>query len=596
MTYEIGIVLGILTVAFLLFITEKFTVDKTAFLIMIALLLFGIVSPEEAVTGFSDNSVLTILCLMIIAIALETNGVVAWMAQKIIPLINWPFWIFLPFIMIVVSLFSSFIATTAVVIIFIKLMNELDKLGKIDKSKVLLPISFAGILGGSATLMGTSTNLIVSGISEKSGVGKFSFFEFSPAGIIFLSVAIPVVYFLSRWVLPKKSESDEFVDSHKYTFITSVKVMEDSKLIGKKAFDTELWKENDIRVIKIQRANVYLKNNLKNRVLQQDDILWLELTVDDLMTKTETLGLNILGVDQDLIEEKYNNEYHEVIILPNSKYVNMTVEEFNNILPEKIYVKGITNEDSFFKSNTLFNKFFSKKFINPGNRILLTGDSSEIKRIAANNNLLFTNSVLTQPNIPTYKKLIAFGSILLVVVLAATGTFSILKSSLLGVALCLVAGCLNLKDAYEGVNWQVIFLLACMMPLGIAMKNTGTDVYLAGHLFEVLKSVPTSVVISIVFAFTMLMSGFISNNATAIIVAPIVIAVAIKLDLNPKPLLYAVMFGANFSFYTPLGYQTNAIIYGMGIYKFKHFLIIGGILSLLLLAIASILLPYLYGN
>jgi Na+/H+ antiporter NhaD/arsenite permease-like protein len=184
MTLEIGIVTGILIVAFGLFVSEKFTVDKTSFFILSSLLICGLVTPEEAVSGFSDNAVLTILCLMIIAIGLEKNGVVSWMATKIIPMSNWPFWIFLPLLMVFVGVFSSFIATTAVVIIFIKLFNELDKLGKIDKSRVLLPVSFAGILGGSCTLMGTSTNLIVSGISQKSDVGKFSFFEFSLAGLI----------------------------------------------------------------------------------------------------------------------------------------------------------------------------------------------------------------------------------------------------------------------------------------------------------------------------------------------------------------------------------------------------------------------------
>ena len=208
--------------------------------------------------------------------------------------------------------------------------------------------------------------------------------------------------------------------------------------------------------------------------------------------------------------------------------------------------------------------------------------------------MLFANTVITDPYIPTYKKLISFFAIILVIVLAATNTFSILKSCLFGVALCLFTDCVQLNDAYKGINWQVIFLLAGMIPLGIAMKNTGTDVFIANQLFSVLKSVPASVTITIIFAFTMLMSGFVSNNATAIIIAPIVIAVAAKLNLNPKPLLYAVMFGANFSFYTPMGYQTNAIIYGLGIYKFKHFLIIGSVLSIVLLIVASFLLPMLY--
>jgi di/tricarboxylate transporter len=594
MTTAIAIVIGILFIAFVLFVSEKFTVDKTAFFILTSLLIFGIVTPEEAVSGFSDNAVLTILCLMIIAIGLEKNGVVSWMVQKIIPLIKLPVWVFLPLLMIIVGFLSSFVATTAVVIVFIKLINELDKLGKIDRAKVLLPISFAGILGGSCTLMGTSTNLIVSDISRKSGVGRFSFFEFSSAGILFLLISIPIIYFLAKKFLPTTPEV-ETIDLHKkFGYITSVKIREGSKLIGKKPFETEIWDKNDIHLIKIQRGKRHLKSDLKSEVLEENDILWLDLTIEDLTAQTESLGLNILGVDQDLIEEHFTNEYHEVIILPNSRYINMTIEEFNDTLPDNVYVKGVSSTISDRHSSNYFKKFFSKKFIIPGNRVLLTGNLSEIQKIANNNNLLFTTTVITNPHIPTYKKVISFAAILVVIVLSATNTFSILKSCLLGVALGLFTGCIQLKDAYEDINWQVIFLLAGMIPLGIAMKNTGTDLYMAEHLYSVLKSVPTSVTISIIFAFTMLMSGFVSNNATAIIIAPVVIAIAAKLNLDPKPLLYAVMFGANFSFYTPMGYQTNAIIYGLGIYKFKHFLIIGGVLSIVLLILASFLLPMLY--
>ncbi|AWG22135.1 hypothetical protein FFWV33_11745 [Flavobacterium faecale] len=594
MTLAIAIVIGVLLIAFALFITEKFTVDKTAFFILTSLLVFGIVTPEEAVSGFSDNAVLTILCLMIIAIGLEKNGVVSWMVQKIIPIVKLPVWVFLPLLMITVGFLSSFVATTAVVIVFIKLVNELDKLGKIDRARVLLPISFAGILGGSCTLMGTSTNLIVSDISRKSGLGRFGFFEFSGAGIIFLLISIPIIYFLAQYFLPKTAAVEEDGLHNKFGYITSVKIKEGSKLIGKKPYETEIWHENDMRLIKIQRGKRHLKGDLKSEILEENDILWLDLTIEDLTAQTESLGLNILGVDQDLIEEHFTNEYHEVIILPNSRFINMSIEKFNATLPNNVYVKGVSSTAYDRHRGNYLNKFFSKKFIIPGNRVLLTGSLSEIRKIANNDNLLFANTVITNPHIPKYKKIISFLAIVLVIVLSATNTFSILKSCLLGVALCLFTGCIQLKDAYADINWQVIFLLAGMIPLGIAMKNTGTDIFMANQLYYVLKSVPASVTISIIFAFTMLMSGFVSNNATAIIIVPIVIAVAAKLGLNPKPLLYAVMFGANFSFYTPMGYQTNAIIYGLGIYKFKHFLIIGGVLSLVLLVLASFLLPYLY--
>ena len=593
MSFEIITILVIIALAFFFFASEKFSIDKTGFFILLSLLAFGFITPEEAIKGFSDNAVMTIMLLMILAIVLEKNGVVSWIAQKLLPIFNLPNWFFIPLLMICVATLSSFIATTAVVVIFIKLINEFDKSGKIDKSQLLLPISFAGILGGSCTLLGTSTNLIVSDISNKQDLGRFGFFEFSLAGVLFLLVSIPVIYFLSKFILPKHSEKE--LDYNKnQVYVTSMKIKENSKLIDKKVSETEIWKENTIRLIKIQRGKKYLKTYLRNEILKENDILWLELSVEDLTSKTASLGLNILGVDQDELDQNFTNEYHEVIILPNSKFLNLSVEEFNEQLPENIYVKAYASDKNDRINPNFFYNIFSKKFINPGNRVLLTGNITDIQKLASENNLLFTSSVISEPFIPNYKKWVSLLAMLMVIVLSATETFTILKSSLLAVGFCLFTGCLNLKDAYSNINWQVIFLLASMIPLGIAMHNTGTDEFLGDFLYNFLKKLNPKIIIPIIFIFTMIVSGFVSNNATAIIVAPVVIIIAQKLNINPKPLLYAVMFGANFSFYTPMGYQTNAIIYGMGIYKFKHFFIIGGILSIILIVMASIVLPTLY--
>lgn len=198
------------------------------------------------------------------------------------------------------------------------------------------------------------------------------------------------------------------------------------------------------------------------------------------------------------------------------------------------------------------------------------------------------------PNILKYKKDISFLAILVVVFLSASNAFSILNNTLLEVAFCLYIGWIEVKDAYSAISWQVNFLFTGMIPFGIAIKSTGTDGFLGDHLQGVLKCVPKPVIISMMFAFTMAIIGFISNNGTAIVFAPILFAVAVKMNLNPKPRLCALMFSANFSFHTPLGCQTNATIYGMGIYKFKHFFIIGVTLSIVLLVVASVLLPLLY--
>ncbi len=593
LTNEILMVLILLGVAIFFFVTEIFTVDKTAFFLLTGTMVLGLVKPEQAISGFADPSVITIMSLMIMATCIEKNGVITLVASRMKNMATWPFWIFLPLLMLTVGIFSSFIATTAVVIIFIKLINELALQKKVDRKKVLLPISFAGILGGSCTLMGTSTNLIVNGIAQRYEIERIHFFDFSFPGIIFLLTSVPIIYFLSKIVLPQTRYANEQEVVKSFSFITSVQLRENSPLIGQKPVDTLIWEDNDYRLLSIQRGGKFIDKNLGEEPIEAEDILWLDVTMDDLRDKADEMGIHILNVDNTVeIMEKIN--LHEILILPNSTYQGMRVSELNNELPEGISVKAVQSEFNYLNDPIQLTNFFSTRKIEVGDRIILSGSQKKIARLSTRNGVLLLSSMTPLPHIPRYRKVVSSLSFLMVILLASTGTFSVLQSSLMGVALCIFTGCIQFKDAYKGINWQVIFLLAGMIPLGLAMQNTGTDQYLAGKLDYLLQGVSTPLLVSIIFGFTMLMSGFVSNNATAIVIAPIAIGVAQKMNIDPKPLLFAVMFAANFSFYTPVGYQTNSIIYGMGIYKFRHFLLVGGAVSLWLWFLASLLLPMLY--
>ncbi len=593
MSNDILLVLILLLVAIVLFVTEIFTVDKTAFFLLASTMLLGLVKPEEAISGFSEPSVITIMSLMIMAACIESNGVISLVASKMTRMATWPMWIFLPLIMIIVAICSSFIATTAVVIIFIQLTNELALQNKVDRKQMLLPISFAGILGGSCSLMGTSTNLIVSGIANRYKIEKIGFFEFSLAGIIFLVCAIPVIYFLSKIFLPKSEYKDDTEIVKSFGFITSAQIQIKSPLIGKVASKSLIWAENDYRLLRIQRQGKFIDRNLEKQNLELDDILWMNVSIDDLEKNANEMGISILNVD-NTVEIMGKIDLHEILILPNSIYQGLSIDELNSEMPEGIAVKAVQSEENYLAKPILLHNLFAKRKLQVGDRVIISADEESISRLQNKNGILILNSVHPKERVPKYKKVISSLSFLMVIVLAASGTFSVLKSSLLGVSLCLFTGCFQLKDAYKSINWQVIFLLAGMIPIGIAMQNTGTDKFIAEKLNYLLEGSSTAFLITIVFGFAMLMSGFVSNNATAIVLAPIAIGVAVKMQIDPKPLLFAVMFGANFSFYTPVGYQTNAIIYGMGIYKFKHFLIIGGAVSILLWILASLLLPVLY--
>ena len=228
--------------------------------------------------------------------------------------------------------------------------------------------------------------------------------------------------------------------------------------------------------------------------------------------------------------------------------------------------------------------------LKPGDRVLLEMQEHKISDLYNIENIAILNEHDFKPNISKAKRITALFILLAVIALAASSVVSILTASLIGVSAMLITNIIQLESVYQKVNWQIIFLLAGMIPLGIAMTNSGADIWLSKHLLSLMSNQTPTIVLGLLFGITILLSGVISNNATAIIMTPIAIAVAGGLGLDIKPFLLAVMFGSNFSFFTPVGYQTNTLIYGTGIYKFKHFLIIGGVLSLMLWIMGTLLL------
>lgn len=606
MTTEIILVFFILFVTIILFAFEVFAVDKIAMLLIATLALTGLVSPEEAISGFSNTATITVLSLMIIALALEDNGVIATLARFLKNLHVLPLFLLLPVFMFITGGISAFINTTAVVIVFIKIIAELSKRFNLPQSKLLLPISFAGILGGSCTLMGTSTNLIVNSIALDLGAEKFDFFEFSIFGLIFLIVGIIVITILSRW-LPKDSKEDIQEAYELEDYITTVTIPKDSKLIDKKIEDTIFYLNTEISILKLVRNKQITNAPGKYITLKEKDKLVLMCDLETLAMLNDAEGISVHKDKDENKKEKDKNEeevdtkkivedwqYVEMLILPGSILVGKTLKQlrkqtFQNAFP--IAIKKRRNIRN--TKERLVRKNIDHITLKPGDRLLVEIPQNEINQLYDLENVAILRQHKTKASVNKSKKAISFGILLLVIGLAASGVLSILISAITGVCLLLLTKSLDLNDVYHRVNWQVIFLLAGMMPLGIAMNNTGADKWISDQLLNILSGQSHLIIIGLIFLITMLMSSVVSNNATAIIMTPIAIAVAVGLDLSMKPFILSVLFGANFSFFTPMGYQTNTLIYGMGFYKFKHFFVIGGILSIVLWILGTFLLSSL---
>ena len=597
MTTEIILVFSILIITIFLFAFEVFPVDKIAFFIIASLALTGLVSPEEAISGFSNSATITVLSLLIISIALEDNGVIASMARFLKNLHTLPLFILLPVIMLITGGISAFINTTAVVIVFIKIISELSKRFNLSQAKLLMPISFAGILGGSCTLMGTSTNLIVNSVAKDLGAESFTFFEFSTFGFAFLIVGIIVITIASKW-LPKDNK-ETLQDSYNLeNFVTTIVIETDSDLIGRKIEDTFLYTNREISILKLTRKGQITNAPGRYITLKENDKLLLMCDVETLSEMNEAKGINVrqkLKEPNDDKDKKHEDfGFVELLILPGSILIGKTLKQlrnlsFQNALPIAIKKRmNIRNTEE-----RLVRKNIEQITLKPGDRLLVEVKKDNISSLQEMENvaILREHKVMSFPN--SKKKILSFTILLVVIGLAASGVLNILVSAITGVALLLLTRCLNLNDVYHRVNWQIVFLLAGMIPLGISMNNTGADKLISDFLLSFLSNQSDVVSIGIVFLISMLLSSVVSNNATAIIMTPIAIAVAIGLDLSMKPFILSVLFGANFSFFTPVGYQTNTLIYGMGFYKFKHFFILGGVLSLILWIIGTLMLSSL---
>lgn len=592
MTTEIIIVFCVLLISVVLFAFEVFPVDKIAFFILVSLLVFGLLKPEEAISGFSSPATISILCLMIIAIGLEDNGVISWLSKGLEKIKILPLLLIIPLFMFITGVVSSFISTTAVVIVFIKIITDLSRKYKIPKGKLLLPVSFAGILGGSCTLMGTSTNLIINSVVKKSGIEGFTFFEFSLYGLLFLVIGIIVVTVLS-FLLPSGNNEEFDVLDKNNRYLTTVQIKEGSELIDKTIEETYLFKKDKIKILKLIRAYKSTKLPGKYIKIKANDIFVISGDAKSIFNLKNSTNYLVNYSLEDNKEKEVENEINytkiiDLVVLPGSPLINKKFTEIKSYMVNGAKPLGFRNRK---KLPNFYERIMQKNIdditINLGDQLLVEipenryFEFSSSEYLAVNKDFDFT--IATSKT----KRNITFLILLVVIGLASTSIVPILSSTLIGCALLLAFNCIKFGEVYKKVNWEIIFLLAGMIPIGIAMENSGADKFLTAQLLELCLNKEPYFIIGVLFLTTMIISGFISNNATAIIITPIAIALAQGMDLPVKPFILSVLFAANFSFFTPMGYQTNTIIYGLNVYKFKHFFVVGGVLSIILWIVAT---------
>lgn len=590
MTLSIAFLFLIIITMIVVMALEKLPADTLAVTVMVTLIVGGFVTPAEGIAGLSNQATVTILALMMLTIGLETTGVINSLGRRLKKILVGREWKNILGLTLMAGICSAFISTTAIVIVFMRILVKLSKKIPVRLSRLLMPLSFAGILGGSCTLMGTSTNLLVAAIGEEAGLKAFNIFEFSHLGAIFFISGVLYLVLIGRHLIPVRHQPDEDLNTA-YTsqeYITEVSVSSDSELIGKELNNISFFDEDEIEMVRIIRRGRSVFPQSTDALLT-DDVLLIKGSVDKLADLRNHADFHINYAKRRTYEKQDSDEVTlcEVIIQPNSRLFGKTLNQINLIRP--------------YNATALAVKTSIRNFPPTINNLKIKNSDTLLMEVPRENFEYFYNLkefVVLQEHedlaAKDSKRFTAGFIVFAVIGLAAANLLPILTGALLGCVAMFLTGCLNLQRAYRRVEWNVYFLLAGVIPLGTAMENTGASQLIADTFVETFGEVSPRMLVAMLYLITTLLSAVISNNATAILFAPIAISIAGTLGVDPRPLLITIMFAANFSFITPIGYQTNTLIYSVGDYQFFDYVKVGGILSLLIWALAIWLIPAFY--
>jgi len=587
MTWQLVIVFGLLAATFALMVWEKLSLDLVAMLAFSALLVTGILTPAEAFKVFSNDAAITVACMFILSAALERTGVIESIGQRLNRLVGKSDWSLLVVVLPGVALISAFINNTPVVVVFMPILISLAASRGIKPSKLLIPLSFASIFGGTCTLIGTSTNILVSSTAQQMGHAPLGMFELAQIGLILTVAGLAYLLLIGRKLLPDRETLASVLqttDSKQY--LTEAVVVADSPLLGKKLGETPLANQPKARVIEIIRAGEPLIAPLKDTVLEHGDRLRLTMELASVVDLKSQPGVEILP------KAKFGMEFVgtekavvvECVVGPHSNLIGRSIRQMNfrrryGVLVLAVHRQGVSLREHFADVRLQY-----------GDTLLVEGPQSAIKDLRGGRDFLL---LLDVPHTPKrrQKQWLAVGVIALVVVLAAFNVMPIAPLAILGAVLVLVTRCLDAEDAYEAVEWKIIFLIFGMLALGMALEKTKGAELIAHAIINGLGSFGPPLVLAAIVVIASVMTAFLSNNAVAVLLTPIVIETAASLHVSARPFIIAVAIGASACFATPIGYQTNTLVYGAGGYRFSDYLKVGLPLNLLFCVLAAYFIP-----
>ncbi|MDX1502253.1 MAG: SLC13 family permease [Thermoanaerobaculia bacterium] len=596
MTLEIAVMLALLGITLAVFVREVLPIEVTAFGLLAVLVTIGFVDLPTALTGFSNKAVIAIGSLFLLSHALVKTGILEVAADLVSRRAGKRKWLAAAVVLAGVSILSGFLNNTAVVAIFIPLALQICRRLELAPSKLLLPISYASIFGGTLTLIGTSTNLLVSSVAEEAGVEPLGMFEFTRLGAILLAVGMTYLLLFSRRLLPEgQAAAVDLTEKYRMgSYLAELRLTADSDLAGKTLTEIELQRRYDAQVIEIVRGGKRRIRQIARVQLAPGDLLIVQASADALLKLRRELDLELLPDvlldDRELAGEEM--VMVESLVAGGSRVIGKQVQEIDFRELYGGFVMAIRRLGGTVRTQ------IAQTRLRFSDSVLMLLPKERLGELSQSDDFI----VLSRLDVQLRRARFWWLPLVLlpaVVALAALDVMDIAGGALLAAIVLLVTRVLEPQEAYRNIDWSVIFLIAAFVPVGQAFVTTGAAGFVSSGLLDLAGLFPDRwapwAAVALLYLVTTLMTQMISNAAAALILAPIALTLASNLGVDSRPLLMAVCFAASAEFMTPMGYQTNMMVYGPGGYRFLDYTRFGAPLNLVFWALAALLIPLLWG-